>query len=78
MNRAQWEAAAIAKREGWRDLRGELDRRNRERRNAKLAAEWQGEERREAERREGERRALSAALCDWTRRFDAARMGVGQ
>lgn len=48
-SRAQWEAEAIAKRLGWRGgAAGELERRARERRTAKLACDF--------ERRAGDRR----------------------
>lgn len=50
-SRAQWEAEAIAKRLGWRGgAAGELERRARERRTAKLACDF--------ERRAGDRRAV--------------------
>lgn len=51
-SRAQWEAEAIAKRQGWRNgAAGELERRAREWRNARLALDF------ERERRAGDRRA---------------------
>lgn len=73
MNRAQWELQAIARRNGWRSVEGELERRARDRRTARLAADF------ERERRLGDRRAADrlasdrAAVAAWIARFDAAR-----
>lgn len=58
-SRAQWEAEGLAKRLGWRGgAAGELERRIRERRAARLDSDFEAERRaRDMERRASDRRA---------------------
>lgn len=67
MIRSEWEGEAIAKRNGWRGgLKGEIERRARERRQLRLERDIVSE-RRWRERRD------AAIVLQWCERFDAIR-----
>lgn len=76
MNRAILEAESIARRHGWRDgAAGELERRARDRRHAKLGADFDRElalEQRAADRRAADRPCVG----DWIARYEAVRREV--
>lgn len=77
MNRNQWEAEAIARANGWRGgFAGEMERRARDRRAERAAADFE-RERREHVRRASDRRAADNAACnEWESRFHAARLSL--